>query len=107
MFTQREIEQIIIDLLNNEGFHSNIAKWLRELDTCRSRLRSLTNLDISRDRALALITKTAKILRYLVRETDLRTDEDLNDAIGFGIQAITNWDYEEAIEGLPNFSDSS
>ena len=107
MFTQREIEQIVIDLLNRLGFNSNLAKWLRDLDTRRTRLRGLTNLDISQDRALALITKAAKIQRYLVRETDLRLDEDLNDAIGFGIQAITGWDYDRAIEGLPNFSDSS
>ena len=107
MFTQREIEQIVIDLLNRLGFNSDFAEWLRDLDTRRTRLRGVTNLDISQNRALVLITKAAKIQRYLVRETELRLDEDLNDAIGFGIQAITNWDYEEAIEGLPNFSDSS
>ena len=107
MLTQQEIETIVVDLLNRLGFTSPLVNWLRDLDTRRIHLRREESLEISENLATVLIQKVAKIQKRLVQETELRLEEELNVAIESAIQAIIEWDYDRATDGLPNLSDSS
>ena len=108
MLTQGE-RDVISDVLENflatQRPRGAFYNWIRKLNDDKDSWR-LTDYECE-ELVIKVIKRTAKVHVRLVEGTPLRRAEELNYAVELAINWITQFDYEVAVDGLPNLSTSS
>lgn len=96
MLSHDKILEIVDGLLGSLRINSRICNLIRNLNSARGELES--SPDNSGELAISVINLLARVQRELVRDTELRQEEELKIAIQLATDSIERLDYVEAVE---------